>query len=755
MLYFLHSYVILVVDITTYFFGVMEQEFNEEYKKNLFEDFFAALPRGFHSEDIRSQLWAGYSFAYDAHEGVRRKGGNHDPYITHPVAVALITANEIGLGVGAVMAALLHDVVEDTHFTSEDIEERFGKSVANIVDGVTKITKKYNAEQNIQAETFKKMLLSIPHDPRVAFVKIADRVHNMRTIDDMPDGTRQIKAGENLYVYVSIASQMGLYDIKCELEDLSFKYVHPLCYQELRYNVDSTAELRENLLSRFKLCLLRVLVKTGFTCSLSVITKSLYQTWLKMKQFARTFDEINNYQSVRIVFDPKTNDPDEVFNIYYRIYASVIGNFPEKPNSRRDYIKMPKPNGFRALVFQVMYGGNWMEVQLLTAEDDMVAHRGYSLAHAYRDGLNSLKKNLVTLDPNENAVDLLKRFRTLSNVSTIYIFTPKGDIVELPQGATVLDLAFAIHEKMGQHCVGAVLGHTVVPVNHVLQSTDQAEVLTSPSAKPNPEWHGYVKSDKAIQWLENYFRQNAETEKAEVVRGKQMFHNIMRENRKIASSSELTRLIKHYRMSSIDELYRVIARREISPKDLVDTIMRIRAVLEGEKKDRTVVDTHGTTMQRSFIDINYKLPLTIDGSIPFILSSCCCPIPGDDSLACTDDEGIVFIHRRECENARKLTATRGKQTTKVLWSDDVESAYVPVHIQGTDRPGLLRDLAVLLYECGVAVKTVNLEEIDGIFEGSITILVKNASHLESIISKMTNVQGVVKTNRISRLSGRS
>ena len=726
---------------------------DDNYKEQLFESFFSSLPESFQGEGIRSQIRSVYDFAYKAHYGVRRKCGNRDPYITHPVAVAKIVANEIGLGVSAVMAALLHDVVEDTQYTRQDIAELFGESIANIVEGLTNITNVYNAQQNTQAETFKKMILSIPHDPRVAFIKLADRLHNMRTMEGMPEGTRAIKAGENLYVYVPIAYQLGLYDIKNELEDLSFKYTLPENYAKMLHYVESTDKVRNRLLRDFKLCLMRILVKSGQTCKISVVSKSLFQIYSVMVHDGKSFEEINNYQSVRIIFTPETDDPAEILKIHYTLYASVIGSFSEITNSKRDYVVSPKSNGFKALVFQVNYGGKNIEVQILTDEDDMVAHRGYSLSHASRSGLKTLMKNLKKITPDEEAGDLLRRFRSLANVALIYVFTPRGDILELPKGSTVLDFAFAIHEKMGKHCVGAVLGHNIVSINHVLKTADQVNVITSPSARPHPEWHGCVQSDKARQWLENYFKDNTEKLRLETVRGRQEYNKLLCEHKIIPNLTLTSKLLLHYRLSSNEELYQKIARREISPENLLDGIMRIKSIMEDTKivikkddKDTQFIKKLTTR----YVEINYKQPLLIDGTSPYILSSCCCPIPGDDSIACTDEEGIIFIHKRECENARKLTATRGKKTTKVLWGSDLEPTSVSVKIQGMDdRYGILKDISTLLSDNRISVKSINLEsDASRVFRGVITMIVMNTAQLSDIISKITAIKGILKAFRV-------
>jgi len=729
----------------------------DTYKEELFENFYSKLPDSFKPTEIYTQIRAAYDFAYKAHYGVTRKGGTHEPYITHPVSVALIVANEIGLGVSSVVAALLHDVVEDTEYTRDDIKEMFGENVANIVEGLTKITNVYDAKANTQAETFKKMLLSIPHDSRVAFIKIADRLHNMRTMDDMPDGTRQIKAGENLYVYVPIADQLGLYDIKNELEDSSFKYAHPGRYAEIKKLVDDSAEERQQLLFNFRMSLMRVLVQTNHVCKLAIVNKSFYQIWSMMQETGKTFSEIENFQTVRIIFDPQNIDsPQDIVSAHYNIYATVINNFPEKSDSKRDYVITPKKNGFKALVFQVMFEGNWIEIQILTSDDDMIAHRGYCYNLPNRKGLDILREKVQDLDKSQDAVELINRFRSLSSMVTIFVFTPKGSIVELPQGSTVLDFAFAIHSRMGCHCLGAYVGQKIVPINYELKTTDQVTVLTSPSAKPSSDWFGYVKSDHAKFCLEKYFKHKVKSDKSDVIKGRQDFNKLLRDNRVIPNLLLSGKILSYYKLPNNEELYKRLARQEISMDDLWACIKRLRTIIDGahvqrRKEGENVV---AKVEKNKYIEIDYKKPLLIEKSMPYVLSSCCYPISGDDALAYTDEDGVLYIHKRECENAKKLTAINGKKTTKVLWSDDLEPSLASINIQGTDRFGLIRDIAVVLTENNVSIKTVEINEEDGVFAGKLLIYVKDVNELERVIKILHDIQGVVKVNRINNKGGR-
>lgn len=724
----------------------------DNYREELFKEFFDQLPECFHPCDIRNQVRNAYDFAYSAHYGVFRKCGENLPYITHPVSVALIVANEIGLGLSAVIAALLHDVVEDTEYTHEDIAERFGENIAQIVDGLTKITNVYDAKTNAQAETFRKLLLSIPQDSRVAFIKIADRLHNMRTMDEMPDGTRQIKAGENLYVYVPIAEQLGLYDIKNELEDTSFKYAHPKPYEQVVKDVTELSAKRAGVFADFKLCLLRTLMRTGLTVRLSVVNKSYFQIWMIMRETGNSIDQVSGTETIRIIFDPpKGADEQDIVNAHYNIYANVISNFPERADSKRDYIINPKRNGFKALVFQVMYEGHWIELQVITSDNDEVAHRGYCNSSPTRTGLDELRNNLKDFDHGQDAVELLKRFRSLSQLSSIFVFTPKGKIIELPMGGTVLDFAYAIHSRLGNHCLGAVVDQKIVTINHVLKTTEQVTVLTSPSAKPSQDWFQYVKSDNARSYLERYFKRNVQSDRSDVIKGRQDFNKLLRDNRVIPTLLLIGRILSHYKLPNNDELYRMIARKDISSDDLLTTIKKLKQILDGNStRNEEAQNTVVTKVEpvKHYVEINYKKPLTITKNIAFVLSPCCCPISGDDAVCFTDDEGMLYIHRRDCMNAHKIIALNGKQTTKVVWDAHLDPMLASLNIQGTDRIGLIKDMATVFENSQANIKSMLINTEDGIFNDTVHLYVKNTEELAKIIDTLRRtVNGIVKVSR--------
>lgn len=725
---------------------------DDSYREELFQSFFDSLPESFHPCDIRNQVRHAYDYAYDAHYGVYRKCGDMVPYITHPVAVAQIVANEIGLGLSAVVAALLHDVVEDTEKTHDDIARDFSENIANIVDGLTKITNVYDAKQNAQSETFKKMLLSIPQDARVAFIKIADRIHNMRTMDEMPDGTRQIKAGENLYVYVPIAEQLGLYDIKNELEDTSFKYAHPQQYKQVVDDVTQFCDQRSVVLANFRMGLLRTLLRTGVTIRLSVVRKSYFQIWQILRNTGNSVDQVPGVETVRVIFDPPRDaDEQDIVSAHYNIYANIISNFPERADSKRDYIINPKKNGFKALVFQVMFEGHWIEIQVITSDNDQIAHRGYCNNSPKRTGLDELRNNLKDFDKEQDAVALLKRFRSLSLLSTIFVFTPKGQIVELPMGGTVLDFAYAIHSRLGNHCLGAYVDQKIVPINYVLKSTDQVHVLTSPSAKPSQDWFQYIKSEKAKGCLDKYFKRNVQTDRSDVIKGRQDFNKLLRDNRMIPNLLLIGKLLSYYKLPNNDEFYRLIARKDIQIDELLKTIKNIKQILEGNKAQPDVEDLKpkqdSGSSKVKIVEINYKKPLHINNKMAYVLSPCCCPIAGDDAVCSLDEEGLLYIHRRECVNAHQMIAINGKQTAKVEWGEDLEPMLASIKLQGTDRIGLIRDVANVFEENHVNIKTVLTDTDDSIFSGVIHAYVKNTDELENVIQKLRCVSNIVKVNR--------
>lgn len=726
-------------------------EINEQYKAELYNWFISNLNESFKPSEIEEQIHSAYDFAFEAHRQQRRKTTG-EPFIIHPVSVALIVANEIGLGVMSVVAALLHDVAEDTKYSVETIKERFGRDVGDIVEGVTKITNVYNAKSNDQAETFKKMLLTIPHNPRMIFIKLADRLHNMRTMEGMPPSTISIKTGENLYVYVPLAYQLGLFNVKMELEDSSFKFSQPQRYQEVVNMVNAERATRDKIVKDFKKELMRMLVRTQLTCKIITEPKSYYYVY-KSLSAGMPIEDIN-YESVRVIFqetDRKNNE--QTVGEYYRLYSSIIYNFPERDGFIRDYVVKPKKNGFKALVFQINHEGHWIEVQILTADDHMVSHKGYSIHSPERVGLPVLKETVsVLLDGDLPAEELISRYHKLatSEEKSIRVFSPKGDIYSLPVDSTVIDFAYNVHTDLGNHCIGAYVGSRFVPLDYKLKTADQVNIFTSPSARPQQAWLHFVKTDRAISKISAYFNRNtAQTDPVE--EGKKMFHGYMSTHKFIPDIIILKELIKYYHVLHGDELYKRIANHELEMADVYKMAATIRNAIRGKKSELRIADNGKAPEQEKItVDQNIftsKKPLTIRKGMHFVAPSCCHPICGDDAVVFMDSDNILYIHRRECVYAHGHIAMDGKKTTSVEWGDDLPPMLAVVMIQGTDRQGIIRDVSILIDSWRVNIQSFEIGAHDNIFTGVIKMMVSDTKVFDQLTSQLAKISNIVSVKR--------
>jgi GTP pyrophosphokinase len=732
-------------------------EINEQYKAELYNWFYSQLNESFKPSEIEEQVHRAYDFAFEAHKTQRRKTTG-EPFIIHPVSVALIVANEIGLGVLSVVAALLHDVAEDTKYSVESIKERFGRDVADIVEGVTKITNVYNAKSNSQAETFKKMLLTIPHNPRMIFIKLADRIHNMRTMEGMPASTIRIKTGENLFVYVPVAYQLGLYDIKVELEDSSFKYSQPQRYAEVVKTVNNARLTRDEVVNDFKQELMRILVRIQLTCKIVTESKSYYYVYKAMSANI-SIDDIN-YESVRVVFqetDRKNNE--QIVGEYYRLYSQIIYNFPERDGFMRDFVMKPKKNGFKAIVFQINHKGHWIEVQILTEDDHMVSHKGYSIHNPVRVGLPVLKETVnVLLDGDLTAEELITRYHTLatSEEKTIRVFTPKGDIYSLPIDSTIIDFAYNVHTDVGNHCIGALVGSKFVTLDYKLKTADQVTIFTSASARPQQAWLHFVKTDRAISKISAYF--NRSTSNANPVEdGKKLFHEYMSARKFIADIIIMKELIKYYHVLHGDEFYKRIANHDLEMDEVYNTAVNIRKAIRISKSEQRLPDDGNTPLpEKNVIDLDIftsKQPLKIRKGMHFVAPSCCHPICGDDAVVFMDSDNILYIHRRECVYAHGHIAMDGKKTTSVEWGDDLAPMLAVVMIQGTDRQGIVRDVSVLIDSWRVNIQSLEIGARDGIFTGIIKMMVKNTTVFEQLTSQLGRISNIVSVKRPGPNSG--
>ena len=735
---------------------------DDRYKEELYHYFISNLNDSFKTAEIEDQLKYAFDFAFKAHSGQRRKTTG-EPFIIHPVSVALIVANEIGLGVLSVVAALLHDVVEDTDYTVESIVERFGRNVADIVEGVTKITNVYNAKENSQAATFRKMLLAIPHNPRVIFIKLADRLHNMRTMNGMPEKTIRTKTGENLFVYVPIAYQLGLYDLKNEIEDRSFMYSQPSRYQDVQKMVSRERLTRDPLVADFKKDLMRVLVDTSLTCKIVTESKSYHYVSLALME-GRPIEEIR-YEAVRVVFqvcESHVGNRECEAREYAELYETIIRKFSEREGYKRDFVSNPKSNGFRAIIFEVYYKGYWIEVQLLNEDDDMVSHKGYSSRRPTREGVPTFTKKVgELLSSAQPAEELLRRLHNITTADerTILIFSSKGDIYQLPKDSTVVDFAYAVHTDIGNHCIGANVGDKFVPLDYKLNTADHVTVYTSASARPQHSWLHLVRTDKAKNKITQYFTRTS-TNAHSVSEGEKMFNNYLSTQtpRILPDPVIIKELIKHYHLLHGDDLYKRISSHEIEMEDVYQVASDIRRLIR-ENKDNSA-DNKGTNAQSSGSAkntgpvIDCKIPLRIEKGMQFVAPDCCHAICGDDAIVFKDDDNILYIHRRDCMYAHGYVTINSREVTRVEWGDGIEPLLAVLRIQGIDRQGLVRDLSVLIDSWRINIQSLEIGAHDRIFTGTVKLHVKNTAVLEKLESQLVQIPHIVSVQRLGPNSSR-
>jgi guanosine-3',5'-bis(diphosphate) 3'-pyrophosphohydrolase len=697
-----------------------------------------------------------FKMANEAHKGMRRKSG--DPYIVHPLEVALIVSEEIGLGITSTVCAILHDVVEDTDLTIEDIENAFGKKIASIIDGLTKISGVFDKETNsLQAENFRKMLLTLSDDVRVIFVKLADRLHNMRTLDALPR-QKQIKiAGETIYLYAPLAHRLGLYTVKTELEDLSLKFRYPEVYNEIAEKIKLTEERRLHLINQFSLPIMDALEANHFKFNISGRPKSIYSIWQKMHQKNVTFEEIYDLFAIRIVFDPLPDIPEKTQ--CWNIYSIITDIYAPKPERIRDWVSTPKANGYEALHTTVMGpGGKWMEVQIRSRRMNEIAERGFAAHWKYKDKAAPeseldkwIKKIRETLEsPTENAMEFLDDFKLNLFSSEIMVFTPKGHIITLPKDATALDFAYDIHTEIGNKAIGAKVNHRLVPLNHALTSGDQVEILTSGVQKPTMEWYQFVTTVKAKSAIKNALK--AETKNRTEV-GKQMLTDRLNEMNLTPSSRILKKLVPAYDTSHKDELYSKIGSGMINLDDLKEVLSKntknkwvrvwdLSLGRSGKKSGiREEYDAKGTLILRETME---------DEERNYDLATCCNPIPGDEVVAVRQEKGNLLVHRTDCKTAIKIMSRQGDQLVAAKWTQHKVLSYlVRIQLKGWDRFGVYNSITnTITQELNISMRTINLHGHDGIFNGTIDLYVHNTSDLNNLILNLMKLKGVDSVHRV-------
>ncbi len=693
-----------------------------------------------------------FFLAKEAHEGVRRRSG--EPYLLHPIAVAKIVIEEIGLGVKSVVAALLHDVVEDTEYTVEDMERIFGPKIASMVDGLTKMSGVFNADTSEQAEYFRKVLLTLSDDVRVILIKIADRLHNMRTLGSMPLN-KQIKiTGETIYLFAPLAYRLGLYSIKSELEDLCMKYRFPQQYAEITRKLQESEASRKEFIDKFNAPIIAALNRDNFNYEISGRVKSVYSIWSKMQRKQIPFEEIYDLFAIRIVFKPLPF-PSEKTQCW-QIYSTITDIYTPKPDRLRDWISMPKANGYEALHSTVMGpDGVWVEVQIRTQRMEDIAERGFAAHWKYKHATISqdedefdkwLKQIRAALNsPTENAVDFLDNFKLSLYTSEIVVFTPKGEARKMPFGATALDFAYDIHSKIGNSAISAKINHKLEPITTQINSGDQIEIITADTARPKPEWLDIVTTAKAKSAIKSFLKRERQNN---IERGMQMLEERMKSLNIQLSGRVLRKIIPIYECNNKEELYSKIGAGIVSLDDLEKVlkvnskskILKFWTLFIPQKKEEET-DEAGDTAPTT-------APQKEAGDEPvFEIASCCKPIPGDKVVGYRDPAtGKIIVHKATCDELNRLAAQYGKNIVKeeIKWSQHKAMSYlVTTELRGIDRQGLLLDLAkVVSDDFNINIREVNIHSHDGIFEGNVSLYVKDAESLNAVMDKLRKIKGI-------------
>ncbi|HJC53084.1 bifunctional (p)ppGpp synthetase/guanosine-3',5'-bis(diphosphate) 3'-pyrophosphohydrolase [uncultured Alistipes sp.] len=699
-----------------------------------------------------------FFLAKEAHEGVRRRSG--EPYLLHPIAVAKIVIEEIGLGVKSVVAALLHDVVEDTEYTVEDMERIFGPKIASMVDGLTKMSGVFNADTSEQAEYFRKVLLTLSDDVRVILIKIADRLHNMRTLGSMPMN-KQIKiTGETIYLFAPLAYRLGLYSIKSELEDLCMKYRFPQQYEEITKKLQESEASRREFIDKFNAPIIAALNRDNFNYEISGRVKSVYSIWSKMQRKQIPFEEIYDLFAIRIVFKPLPF-PSEKTQCW-QIYSTITDIYTPKPDRLRDWISMPKANGYEALHATVMGpDGVWVEVQIRTQRMEEIAERGFAAHWKYKHATISqdedefdkwLKQIRAALNsPTENAVDFLDNFKLSLYTSEIVVFTPKGEARKMPYGATALDFAYDIHSKIGNNAISAKINHKLEPITTQINSGDQIEIITADNARPKPEWLDIVTTAKAKTAIKSFLKRERQNN---IERGMQMLEEKMKSLNINLSGRVLRKIIPIYECSNKEELYSKIGAGIVSLDDL-EKVLKINSkskilkfwTLFIPKKEKDEGDE--TADSDTAPD---GTAAAEQGEPQFVMAECCKPIPGDKVVGYRDPAtGNIIVHKATCDELNRLAAQFGRNIVKeeIKWSQHKAMSYlVTVELRGIDRMGILLDLAkVVSGDFSINIREINIHSHDGIFEGSISLYVKDAESLYAVMDRLRGIKGIESVKR--------
>ena len=720
-----------------------------------YEDLLRSCTKICKNEEDWNFIKRAFFLAKEAHQGVRRRSG--EPYLLHPIAVAKIVIEEIGLGVKSVVASLLHDVVEDTEYTVEDIERIFGPKIASMVDGLTKMSGVFNADTSEQAEYFRKVLLTLSDDVRVILIKIADRLHNMRTLVYMPKD-KQIKiTGETIYLFAPLAYRLGLFPIKSELEDLCMKYRFPEEYEEISRKLQDTESERQEYIDKFCAPIKQVLDKNNIKYEISGRIKSIYSIWTKMQRKQIPFEEIYDLFAIRIVFQALPF-PSEKMQCW-QIYSSITDLYAPKPDRLRDWISMPKANGYEALHSTVMGpDGVWVEVQIRTQRMEDIAERGFAAHWKYKqatlsqndDAFDSwLKKIRDALNgPNENAVEFLDNFKLSLYTSEITVFTPKGEQRRLPFGATALDFAYDIHTKIGNKAIGAKINHKIEPITKQIQSGDQIEIITADNSKPKAEWLDIVTTTKAKQAITNFLKRERQNN---IERGIAIFEEQLDKFGVTQSGRVLRKVLPAYECVNKDEFYSKIGAGIIN-LDNLEKVLKSNSKSKILKFWKLWRDTNDDDYPADDTDSAENDTKAGADNDKFVIASCCNPLPGDNVVGFRDNAtGKIIVHKSTCDELNRLASQFGKNIIKdrIKWSQHKAVSYLStIELRGIDRMGLLLDISHIVSEdFSINIREVCIRSHDGIFEGNISVYVQDADSLNALMDKFRHVKGIETAKR--------
>ena len=712
-----------------------------------------------------------FNFAKQAHKGVRRLSG--EPYIMHPIAVAQIACQEVGLGSTSICAALLHDVVEDTDYTTEDIENIFGPKIAQIVDGLTKISGGIFGEQaSAQAENFKKLLLTMSDDIRVILIKICDRLHNMRTLESQPANKQYKIAGETLYIYAPLANRLGLNKIKSELENLSFKYEHPDEYESIKSKLASTEASRHELFDQFTAPIEQALRHMGVKYQIKERVKTPYSIWSKMQNKHVTFDEVYDILAVRIIFTPENRDME--ISECFKIYVEISQIYKSHPDRLRDWLNHPKANGYQALHTTMMSKqGRWIEVQIRSDRMDEIAEQGFAAHWKYKDGMDKeftedeteLSDWLRTIkeildDPQPDAMDFLDAIKLNLFATEIFVFTPKGEIKTMPQGCTALDFAFSIHTFLGSHCIGAKVNHKLVPLSHKLQSGDQVEILTSKSQHVQESWINFVSTAKAKAKIQAILRRDSrETQR----QGEEILSEFLQKNALQDVPNAADRLAEFHEAKNRDDFFQSLGVKTIllGEKDVDELQGKNAGSKHGWRKlvpflGRGTTTKKDSNQQQELFTVpekfNRKKPIFItdDNIRQYKFKPCCHPIPGDDILGFIDGKHQIEIHKRACPVAAKLKASFGHRILDAKWDMHKRLFFdATIRLQGIDRVGMLLDIAqIISSQMNVNMRKLTIGTNEGVFDGTIELRVHDRQDVKQIIDQLKKIDGLQDVTQI-------